>query len=542
MRNQFQRGTFRCCVCVCVRVCFWWLHQEELQRSLFFVSKVVVGSGRGRLNPLGFLVDEDVRWRCGMPLLPLPVVACLNCFLLEGETRAHAFHSSFLSVTQAKSSLLFSKLLRSCTASLHPSSTHKSVTTMSSRRERVLTSSTQKKYTISPASSRTLLSRDELRSIDRYVANATIGPSGSGQAVVRVPDRIPELPFERVHPRHDAVLGLRVCPIRAQEPALDVPLRFEAPEVYHLPLIEDPPARISLARRVGALIKGTESVSVSWAQGSAHTTSVFSADGSGSSTLKDAEARAQSAIRSGSKMQAALLFTSLAALQYNCGNMEAAAAAFNKALLLFESTGSATGVAFCHNFCGLCYFRLGEFKMALVHYKKQETLGEGYSRCVAQINMGVNYAALGELQFASQALEDALANAREVGEPMLETISLGNLGIVALRIGNMRAAQGHLEQCLEQCSLVGDKSGAAVCLLLLGHVYFRIHDYTHAAFYYEHAYRVGGEAGLPDIVAAARVNYGVSRGSAALRETVLAEATAMGKANDVATVIEVLPR
>lgn len=410
---------------------------------------------------------------------------------------------------------------------------------MLSKKERVLTSTTRKKYTLVPASSKTLLSRDELRSIDRYVSTAAVSGSSGSTALVRVSEKIPELPFERVQTRQDEMLGLHVRSIRSQEPALDVPLRFEAPEELHLPPVEDPPSRLPLAGRVGALIKGSESVSVAWSQ--SHAGNVATPEGSATGTLKDAETRALSAVRSGNESQAAILFTSLAVLQYNHGNWEAAVGAFGKAIPLFEGTGNAKGVAFCHNLVGLCHFHLGEYKMALVHYKKQEALGAGYVRCVGQISMGVSYAALGELEFASQALEDALASAREVEEPMLETVALGDLGIIALRTGNMRAAQNHLEQCLEQCSLVGDKSGAATCLLLLGHVYSHIHDYSHAAFYYEHAYRVSSEAGLSETAAAARVNSGVARGSAALRETVLAEAAAMGKTNDIGSIIGALP-
>jgi len=179
--------------------------------------------------------------------------------------------------------------------------------------------------------------------------------------------------------------------------------------------------------------------------------------------------------------------------------------------------------------------------MALVHHKKQEALGSNYARCVAQLNMGVSYAALGELEFAEQALTDAMSSAREAEEPMLEAIVLGDLGLVSLRTGNMRAAQTHLESCLEQCSVAGDKSGAAMCLLLLGEIYARIHDYTHALFYLEHAYRVGGEANMADVVAMARAGIGVARGDAALRDAVVAQALAMGQTCSLQSIVNALP-
>lgn len=422
---------------------------------------------------------------------------------------------------------------------------------MSAPAEKILVSSTRKRYAVAPAATSTLLSRNELRSIGLYVAGAGASTSGirpHGESA-RASRHIPALPFERVLPRHDALLLLSVSPVRCGEPALDVPLRFAAPEEFRLPPMEDPPARLPLARRVGALIRGSECVAISWAATANSASAAASAAVAPGPTaekraanLRDAEARAASALRSGGEALAADLFAALAALHYGYGNTEAALAAFDRAAELYEAVGSAKGLAFCLNLSGLCHARLGDHRMALVLCRWLEALGAGYVRCVAQINTGVAYAALGELQFAAQALEDAVASAQEVEDPMLETVALGDLGIVALRSGNMRAAQGHLEQCLERCSLAGDKGGAAVCLLLLGQVYSRIHDYAHAAFYYEHAMRVGGDAGLPDVVATARVSFGVARGSAALRERVLAEAAAMGRVNTVGDIVGALPQ
>ncbi|CCW66259.1 unnamed protein product, partial [Phytomonas sp. Hart1] len=125
---------------------------------------------------------------------------------------------------------------------------------------------------------------------------------------------------------------------------------------------------------------------------------------------------------------------------------------------------------------------------------------------------------------------------------MLETIALGNIGVVSLRMGNLHAAQAHFEQALEQCSLVGDKSGAAVCLLLLGEIYLDIHNYFHALFFFEHVLRLGGEAGIPDIVDLARVNIGIAKGNAAMRDMVAGHARAMQHEMDVETIISVLPR
>ncbi|KAH9578342.1 Tetratricopeptide repeat [Trypanosoma melophagium] len=405
--------------------------------------------------------------------------------------------------------------------------------------ERTIISSTRKKYTILPSASHNLLSTTELRAVRRYIElNKSHRFTDRNAPPAQV---IPQLPFQRQY-AGDEVLRMEVMMIHAKESALDVPLRFITPEEFHAPPLEDPPTHLPLARRVVTLLKGVESVPMHWAEPRAGVGVGRNDDNAVQrKVLADATARAQSAIRAGNTMEGGYLLCTVASLHYNSGNMELARTYFAKALSAFESIGDVRGIAFCHNILGVCYYRLREFKMALLHHKRQEALGGCYARAVAQINMGVSYAALGELDFAESAFEDALANARACEDGLLETITLGNQGLVYMRMGNMREAQTSLEQCLEKCSLGGDKGGAAICLLLLGELYSLIRDHHHALFYYEHAYRVGGEAGCPDVVDIARVSIGIARGNAALRDAILMQAKRMGQHVDIKDVVGLLP-
>ncbi|ESL09100.1 hypothetical protein TRSC58_03187 [Trypanosoma rangeli SC58] len=405
---------------------------------------------------------------------------------------------------------------------------------------KTIVSNTRKKYTVLPSVSHRLLNTTSLRAVERYIAlNKTYRFSERDGPPAQV---IPELPFQRQYDG-DEVLQLAVKTVRVRESALDVPLRFITPEEFHAPPLEDPPTNLPLARRVAALLKGAESVPVHWMTRRPGAVAAAGDDDSvvQLKVMRDAISRGHSAIRAGNTKEGAHLFCTVASLHYNSGNMELARSFFAKALSAFELIGDLRGISFCHNILGVCYFRLRQFKVALLHHKRQGSLGGCYSRAVAQINMGVSYAALGELSFAESALEDALANARTCESSLLETIALGNQGLVHLRMGNMRVAQTYLEQCLEKCSLGGDKSGAAICLLLLGELYSLIHDHQHALFYYEHAYRIGGEADCPDVVDVARVSIGIARGNAALRDAVILQAKQMGQQIDLKDVVALLP-
>lgn len=403
--------------------------------------------------------------------------------------------------------------------------------------DRVIVSQSKRKYNLITSDTKALLSKNDLRNVDKFVETAYVDCSKVTKKPVPPPStQIPSLPFERIAEKGDDILKMTLNPIHPKESALDTPLRFATPEEYHAPAFEDPPSNLPLSRRVAALLKGTESVPITWSNEPVRDRSIKEI-----SVFKDAEARAQASMRSGEKDAAAKLFCLVGCLHYNYGNVELSIKAFTKALHTFELIQNVRGIAYCHNIIGVCHFRLCEYKMALVHHKKQEALGGDYAKAVAQINMGVSYAAIGELEFAEQAFHDSLASATASKDSVLETIAYGNLGLVSLRIGNMRAAQLNLEQCLENCSSVGDKSGAAICLLLLGELYSLINDHQHALFYYEHAYRIGGEANNTDTVDIARVSIGIARGNASIRDAIIGQSMLMGQEHDVETIVNMLP-
>lgn len=410
--------------------------------------------------------------------------------------------------------------------------------TSKSNGDKIITSLSRRRYKISSEKTEVLLTKNNLRSIDKFVEGAYVDCSKKRRGPPAPPStHIPALPFERITDSGDEILRMAISPIHPKESALDAPLRFRCPEEYHVPAFEDPPSNLPLSRRVATLLKGTESLPLTWSSPVPKDRTVTEIN-----LLTDAETRALSAMRNGDKGTAAKLFCLGGCLQYNYGNVELCIRSFTKALHLFEEEQDEKGIAFAHNVIGVCYFRLKEYKMALLHHKKQESLGSYYCRAAAQINMGVSYAALGELEFSEQAFSDALNSSKNANDRMIETIAYGNLGLVSLRVGNMRAAQSNLEVCLENCSAEGDKSGAAICLLLLGELYSIIHDHQHALFYYEHAYRIGGEANSMDTVDIARVSIGIARGNAVIRDAVLQQSLLMGQEHDVEAVINMLPR
>jgi tetratricopeptide (TPR) repeat protein len=398
-----------------------------------------------------------------------------------------------------------------------------------------------------------LLSPRHLRDIGKYVDSNIRIPhahrvGGGGGQLAHI---IPQCPFVQTPAFGDALLKVSIAAIHPRESALDVPLRLTCPEQYHSPPLVDPRSNGTVAGRIVALLKGGNSIPVH------HTQAVGGgeglADGSAAAdrgeattiarlnAIRDSEMRAAAANRAQRFDKEAQALIASGALQYNSGNMEGAVRSFGTAVQRFEVTGDAQGVAYAHNVLGVCYYRLQEYKMALVHHKKQQVLSAAYGKAVAQINLGVTYSALNEHVFAEQAFQDGYQSALEAQDSVLETISLGNLGLTYMRLGDVRKSQTNLELCLEHCSIAGDRVGSAVCLLLLGEIYSVVDDPEHALFYYEHAFRVAGEASVSDLQELARVSIGVTRGNQQAKSSLSTVARSLGQDVGLAELLLSLP-
>eukprot|EP01059_Diplonema_ambulator_P035347 TRINITY_DN8279_c0_g3_i1.p1 TRINITY_DN8279_c0_g3~~TRINITY_DN8279_c0_g3_i1.p1 ORF type:complete len:414 (+),score=106.87 TRINITY_DN8279_c0_g3_i1:71-1312(+) len=325
---------------------------------------------------------------------------------------------------------------------------------------------------------------------------------------------IPKNPFRKVEAPCDSITGLQLAALTPLESSIDVPIRFEPPVEYHPPPLVDPRSTASEVEQLFTFMKRTP-YRTPQAPGNSNTNNGGNnnnpseptspnpkATGSSSSRSgknkasvsgfksldpKDYMLRALTCRRAGQRKQEAIAYFNMAALNYTQNDYERAADLLGKCVAIMEKLSDRVGLAVVQNLLGVCCYRIGTYKVALHHYKKQESLCGYYGRAVAQINMGVTYSALGEKTFAVQALMDAVDNARMTQDMCIESIALGNLGLAHLRNGNLRAAQEGLEACMELCSLNGDEAGAAICLLLLGEVYSLVNDHKRAQFYFSNA-------------------------------------------------------
>jgi tetratricopeptide (TPR) repeat protein len=415
--------------------------------------------------------------------------------------------------------------------------------TKSSPRAGTLVSSSKTRYVATgPAdgdSTRVLTPRD-IRQITKYIhANKPLQPQ---HRAGRLSDLIPAVPFQRLQEQGDTLVGLQLARINPKESALDIPLRFALPADYHVPAMNDLPMQAgvssSLGTRIMALLKGTSQVPHHSPEEQLGTEK----DVAHCTIIRDWEMRANVARRAEQARPHAIALLALGALHYRAANKEKSLRYFTDSAVAFEKAGDARGAALCHNLLGVSTMHVGRPEEALLHHRKQGALCGVYGRCVAQLNLGTCYAAMGEHDSAVQALEDALRSATEANDDVLTAIAHGNLGIALMRVGDVRQAQFHTEACLERCSIAGDKVGAGICLLLLADLYSQLGDYQHAQFYAEHALRVANEAGCVDVADVAKVTVGVARGAQNAQATLMDSARRMGTVVTAGQIIATLPR
>jgi len=143
---------------------------------------------------------------------------------------------------------------------------------------------------------------------------------------------------------------------------------------------------------------------------------------------------------------------------------------------------------------GLAYAALGEVRQAIGYYEQAleiaREIGDRRGEGNRLGNLGLAYAALGEVRRAIGYYEQALEIAREIGDRRGEGNALGNLGAAYYRLGEVRKAIGYYEQALEIAREIGDRRGEGNHLANMGQAYKRLGDVARAQELWEEALRI----------------------------------------------------
>ncbi|MBI4671868.1 MAG: tetratricopeptide repeat protein, partial [Chloroflexi bacterium] len=140
---------------------------------------------------------------------------------------------------------------------------------------------------------------------------------------------------------------------------------------------------------------------------------------------------------------------------------------------------------------GVAYAALGEVRKAIGFYEQalviDREIGDRRGEGSDLGNLGNAYADLGEVRKAIGFYEQHLAIAREIGDRRGEGNALGNLGLAYAALGEVRKAIGFYEQALVIDREIGDRRGEGSDLGNLGLAYAALGEVRKAIGFYEQA-------------------------------------------------------
>ncbi|CCH93607.1 Genome sequencing data, contig C274 [Microcystis aeruginosa PCC 9432] len=199
-----------------------------------------------------------------------------------------------------------------------------------------------------------------------------------------------------------------------------------------------------------------------------------------------------------SKLEQALVLTSLGRIYDDLGEKQKALDYYQQALPLWRAVGAAEGTqsarageAATLNNIGFVYADLGEKQKALDYYQQAlplwRAVGDRSGEAATLNNIGLVYFALGEKQKALDYYQQALSLSRAVGNRSGEAATLSNISLVYSDLGEKQKALDYLQQAVPLSQAVGDRSGEAVTLSNIGGVYSDLGEKQKALDYYQQA-------------------------------------------------------
>ena len=192
-----------------------------------------------------------------------------------------------------------------------------------------------------------------------------------------------------------------------------------------------------------------------------------------------------------SKLEQALVLTSLGRIYDNLGEKQKALDYYQRALPLWRAVGNPTGESILLNNIGGVYSALGEKQKALDYYQQAlplwRAVGDREGEAVTLNNIGLVYDDLGEKQKALDYYQRALPLWRAVGDRAGEATTLNNIGAVYDALGEKQKALDYLQQALPLRRAVGDRRGEAFTLNNIGGVYDALGEKQKALDYFQQA-------------------------------------------------------
>ena len=217
--------------------------------------------------------------------------------------------------------------------------------------------------------------------------------------------------------------------------------------------------------------------------------------------VEDALASFQEAAKhieaSGDVARLAGINNNISLIYYSKGKYDSALEYMFKALGLYEQSGDLNGQGVVLNAIGNVYNKLGKAAEARGHFERALAIAEGSRHTTLAVSALVNIAEIRiraqEWQPALDALNRALAGARQLGNPDFVSVCLNNLGDVARARGRLPQALDYYQESMRIFEKMNARPRLVVSYLNIGRIHLELGERSEAETFLKKAFDLGGE-------------------------------------------------
>ena len=236
--------------------------------------------------------------------------------------------------------------------------------------------------------------------------------------------------------------------------------------------------------------------------------------------LADCKMLAHACRRAGKIRLEGLAYYKMGVLMDNIREYRGAIKQYKKFLSICVRTNDVVGEALAYNSIAVGYQLIGgekALKKAIEYHTKHRDMADTPGKFTAYCNLGIAYAALGEMDKAVYNHQNALRHAIHMSSLEGESLACANLGMTGAQQGDVTTAKACVERHLQLARSMRDTKGQLGAHQHLGELAARLQDFDKAADEFSEALNLAESDPLEaNSAKSAMCAIGVARGDAQL--------------------------
>jgi len=238
--------------------------------------------------------------------------------------------------------------------------------------------------------------------------------------------------------------------------------------------------------------------------------------------LADCKMLAHACRRAGKIRLEGLAYYKMGVLLDNIREHRSSIKQYKKFLSICVRTNDVVGEALAYNSIAVGYQLIGgekALKKSIEYHTKHRDMADIPGKFTAYCNLGIAYAALGQMDKAVYNHQNALRHAIHMSSLEGESLACANLGMTGAQQGDVTTAKACVERHLQLARSMRDSKGQLGAHQHLGELAVRLQDYDKAADEFTSALSIAENDPLQgDAAKSAMCALGVARGDAQMED------------------------